>query len=222
MHSNVVAEVQGRSAPEAVTLARRKCRCGCRVRRVGLLQHRAQVGPAVGRRDPRRWQWTILDVLHLLDVNRTAGVYRSGVTLGFWDHTRVAEMGREPRISSLSLFKNTTYSARVLKSGDFDLPSQSRQSRHSQGPGGAGAQPLQQKPASGARPKISPGLGQSPASIMALCVAPLAGSHQHIQAESAWFCLLNPPPWPLRASARVRPSGQRAVGVPRLAAGRKD
>ncbi len=71
--------------------------------------------------------------------------------------------------------------SRVLESGGFDLPSQSRQSRHSQGPGGAGAQPLQQKPASGARPIISPGLGRSPARVRApvqpmLPVLPLATS----------------------------------------------
>ena len=53
--------------------------------------------------------------------------------------------------------------SRVLESGDFDLPSQSWQSRHSQGPGGAGGAALQHKPASGAMPKISPGLGRSPA-----------------------------------------------------------
>ena len=55
--------------------------------------------------------------------------------------------------------------SRVLERGGFDLPSQRWHSRLYQGPGGAGAQPLQQESASGARPIISPGLGRSPARV---------------------------------------------------------
>ncbi len=70
---------------------------------------------------------------------------------------------RPPIIQVTDLRLDFVVGTRVLESGDFDLPSHSWQSRHSQGPGGAGAQPLQQEPASGAMPIISPGLGRSPA-----------------------------------------------------------
>jgi len=54
--------------------------------------------------------------------------------------------------------------SRVLEDVDFDSPSQSRGRKDS---GVAGAQPLQQQPASGATPRISPGLGRSPARLPA-------------------------------------------------------